>query len=244
VAFDWRASVPALESGIDESDGSLRRNCALLETVRQHFGWLGCGRGYRATHIFGLDRRRRLPVFARRPSRHFRATSIEPGRRIRRPRGRDNPLGFAGRLGISLLQAFAAGIGLWLAGVPGASVITFGVLIFGIIQIGPSLILIPVIVWSWFRMETMTALIFTAYMVPVNLLDNILRPIVMGRGLATPMPVIFIGVVGGALVHGLIGLFIGPIVLAVAWELLRVWIRDVRSGVTEKAVDRVYTRPP
>jgi predicted PurR-regulated permease PerM len=148
-----------------------------------------------------------------------------------------------GVIGISLLQAFAAGIGLWLAGVPGASVITFAVLIFGIIQIGPSLILIPVIVWSWFRMETMTALIFTAYMVPVNLLDNVLRPIVMGRGLATPMPVIFIGVFGGTLAHGLIGLFIGPIVLAVAWELLLAWIRDVRSGVTEKAAEKVYTKP-
>jgi predicted PurR-regulated permease PerM len=148
-----------------------------------------------------------------------------------------------GVIGISLLQAFAAGVGLWLAGVPGASVITFAVLIFGIIQIGPSLILIPVIVWSWFRMDTMAALIFTAYMVPVNLLDNILRPIVMGRGLTTPMPVIFVGVVGGTIVHGLIGLFIGPIVLAVAWELLRAWIRDVRSGVTEKAVEKVYTRP-
>ncbi|HEY7299291.1 MAG TPA: AI-2E family transporter [Xanthobacteraceae bacterium] len=148
-----------------------------------------------------------------------------------------------GVIGISLLQAFAAGVGLWLAGVPGASVITFAVLIFGIVQIGPSLILIPVIVWSWFRMETMTALMFTAYMGPVNLLDNILRPIVMGRGLATPMPVIFIGVVGGTLVHGLIGLFIGPIVLAVAWELLRAWIRDVRSGATEKAVEKVYARP-
>jgi predicted PurR-regulated permease PerM len=118
------------------------------------------------------------------------------------------------------VQAFAAGIGLWFAGVPGASVITFAVLILGIIQIGPSLILIPVIIWSWFRMETMTAPIFTAYMVPVNLLDNILRPIVMGRGLATAMPVIFVGVFGGTLARGLIGLFIGPIVLAVAWELL------------------------
>jgi predicted PurR-regulated permease PerM len=148
-----------------------------------------------------------------------------------------------GVIGVSLLQAFAAGIGLWLAGVPGASLITFAVLIFGIIQIGPSLILIPVIVWSWFTMETMTAVIFTAYMVPVNLLDNILRPIVMGRGLATPMPVIFIGVIGGTLVHGLIGLFIGPIVLAVAWELLRAWLRDVRSGVTERAVEKVHARP-
>jgi predicted PurR-regulated permease PerM len=59
--------------------------------------------------------------------------------------------------------------------VPGASLIAFGVLILGIIQIGPSVILIPVIIWSWMTMETPTALIFTVYMIPVNLIDNVLR---------------------------------------------------------------------
>jgi predicted PurR-regulated permease PerM len=131
-----------------------------------------------------------------------------------------------GVIGISLLQSFAAGVGLWVAGVPGASLITFGVLIFGIIQIGPSIILIPVIIWSWMTMETSAAALFTAYMIPVNLLDNILRPIIMGRGLTTPILVTFIGVIGGTIAHGLIGLFLGPIVLAVAWELLAAWIRE------------------
>ena len=60
---------------------------------------------------------------------------------------------------------------------------------------------------------------------PVNLLDNILRPLV-AKGLTTPMPVILIGVVGGTLVHGMIGLFVGPIVLSIAWQLLVVWTRD------------------
>jgi predicted PurR-regulated permease PerM len=75
-------------------------------------------------------------------------------------------------------------------------------------------------------METTPALLFTAYMIPVNLLDNFLRPIVMGRGLKTPMLVILIGVIGGTLAYGITGLFLGPIVLAVIWELLVSWIRD------------------
>lgn len=131
-----------------------------------------------------------------------------------------------GVIGISVLQALLAGIGLMAAGIPQASLITFGVLIFGIIQIGPSAILIPVIIWSWTFLESTTALLFTGYMVPVNLLDNILRPIVMGRGLKTPMLVILVGVIGGTLAYGITGLFLGPIVLAVIWELLTAWIKE------------------
>jgi predicted PurR-regulated permease PerM len=131
-----------------------------------------------------------------------------------------------GVIGVSLVQALLAGIGLMAASVPGASLIAFFVLILGIIQIGPSVILIPVIIWSWITMDTATALIFTVYMVPVNLIDNILRPILMSRGLATPMLVIVVGAIGGTLSNGIIGLFIGPIVLAVAWELLVTWVHD------------------
>jgi predicted PurR-regulated permease PerM len=99
------------------------------------------------------------------------------------------------------------------------------VLVLGIIQIGPSVVLLPLIIWSWFVMDTTMAVLFTLYMVPVNLLDNILRPL-MAKGLTTPMPVILIGVLGGTLVHGVIGLFVGPIVLSIGWQLLVVWTRD------------------
>ena len=75
-------------------------------------------------------------------------------------------------------------------------------------------------------METTSALLFSVYMVPVNLLDNFLRPVVMGRGLKTPMLVILIGVIGGTLAYGIIGLFLGPIVLAVVWELFVTWISE------------------
>jgi predicted PurR-regulated permease PerM len=131
-----------------------------------------------------------------------------------------------GVIGISVLQALLAGVGLLVAGIPGASLITFAVLILGIIQIGPSIVLIPLIIWVWISMETTTALLFTAYMIPVNLLDNILRPLVMGHGLSTPMPVILFGVIGGTISYGITGLFLGPIVLAVFWELLVAWLKE------------------
>ncbi len=75
-------------------------------------------------------------------------------------------------------------------------------------------------------METMNALIFTIYMVSVGLMDNILRPILMARGLATPMPVIMLGVIGGTIAYGIVGLFLGPIVLSVAWALLGAWVQE------------------
>ena len=140
-----------------------------------------------------------------------------------------------GVIGISLLQALLAGIGLFVAGVPAAGLITFAVLVLGIIQIGPSIVLIPLIIWSWVTMEKPTAFLFTAYFVPVNLLDNLLRPLVMGRGLTTPLPVILIGVIGGTLAHGIVGLFLGPIVLAVCWELLVVWTAEPPASGTASA---------
>ena len=130
-----------------------------------------------------------------------------------------------GIIGIAILQALLAGIGLLFAGVPAAGLFSFLVLVLGIIQVGASVVLLPLIVWSWFSMDMTPAILFTVYMVPVNLFDNILRPLV-AKGLSTPMPVIFIGVLGGTLVHGVIGLFVGPIVLSIAWQLLVVWMRD------------------
>jgi len=70
-----------------------------------------------------------------------------------------------------------------VAGIPDASLITLAVLILGIIQVGPSVVLIPIAIWSWTAMETTAALLITIYLIPVSLLDNILRPLVMVRGL-------------------------------------------------------------
>jgi len=129
-----------------------------------------------------------------------------------------------GVIGISALQALLAGLGLLAAGVPGASLITSAALILGIIQIGAGIILLPIVIWAWFAMAVTPALLFTAYMIPVMLLDNVLRPMLMGRGLTVPMPVILVGVIGGTFAYGITGLFLGPIVLSVIWELAAAWV--------------------
>ena len=133
-------------------------------------------------------------------------------------------------IGVAALQSFLIGIGLVIAGVPGASLITLAALLLGIIQIGPTPVVIPVIIWAWFAMDTVAALLFTVYMIPVNLIDNVLRPLLMGRGLDTPIVVILIGLIGGTLSLGLTGLFLGPIVLAVIWELVVAWIKESESA--------------
>jgi len=135
-----------------------------------------------------------------------------------------------GVVGIAVLQALLAGLGLMVAGVPATSLLTSGVLVLGIIQIGPTIILIPLVIWSWFVMEPMAALLFTAYMIPVNLIDNVLRPLLMGRGLRVPLVVILIGVIGGTLASGITGLFLGPIVLSVIWEMAVAWVKDAEEA--------------
>ena len=79
-------------------------------------------------------------------------------------------------------------------------------------------------------MTMTTALLFTAYMVPINLLDDVLRPSSWGHGLSTPMPVILLVVIGGTISHGITGLFLGPIVLAVFWELLVAWLKESETA--------------
>jgi len=128
-----------------------------------------------------------------------------------------------GVIGIAFLQAILAGLGFLVAGLPGAGLLALGVLVTGILQI-QGLLFIPLLIWIWTSMDTVTALALTAWLGPVGFLNNVLAPFIMGHGLKTPTLVIFIGLMGGALAHGVIGLFIGPIVLAVTWELVAAWI--------------------
>jgi predicted PurR-regulated permease PerM len=129
-----------------------------------------------------------------------------------------------GVVGVALLQTILAGVAMQVMSVPGAGLLAFGILILCLVQIGPLLIVLPVLIWAWFTTTTGAALIFTLVMVPIALLDNVLKPILMSRGLATPTLVIFLGVIGGTLTYGLIGLFLGPIVLSVFYDLLRTWV--------------------
>ncbi|WP_177234297.1 AI-2E family transporter [Bradyrhizobium sp. cf659] len=144
-----------------------------------------------------------------------------------------------GVIGIAVIQALLAGIGFKLAGIPIAGLLALLVLLLSIVQIGGAIVMLPVMIWIWTDKDVTTALLLTLFLGIVSILDNILKPLVMGRGLTTPTLVILIGVIGGTLGHGIVGLFIGPIILSVAWELAVAWIRTDRASAAPQAtIDR------
>lgn len=128
-----------------------------------------------------------------------------------------------GVIGVAFLQTLLCGLIFIAFDIPVRGALTFAVFVLCIMQIGPGLVLVPAIIWVWFSWPFKVAVLFTLIAVPVMLLDNILKPILMSRGLSTPMPVILIGVIGGTISYGLIGLFLGPIVLSVFYDLALAW---------------------
>lgn len=130
-----------------------------------------------------------------------------------------------GVIGVAVLQGGLAGVGIVAVGLPFAGFLAAGTIMACIVQV-PPLAIVPLIIWVWSVEPSTTAMLFTAYMVPVLFLDNVLKPILMGRGLNTPMIVILIGVIGGTLTSGLLGLFIGPVVLALFYDMMRVWLGE------------------
>jgi len=134
-----------------------------------------------------------------------------------------------GVIGVSLVQAVIAALGMSAAEVPGASLITVLILALGIVQVGPWPVCVLLIAWGWMNLPTFGALAFTLCMLTVGLIENIAKPFALSHGLKTPMPVTFFGVIGGVMTHGIGGLFMGPVVLAVAWEIAKTWIEGEKA---------------
>jgi predicted PurR-regulated permease PerM len=99
-----------------------------------------------------------------------------------------------------------------------------------IAQLGPSLILVPAVAWLYWTGDTVWATVLLVWCIPVVTLDNFLRPILIRRGLDLPLLLIFAGVIGGLIAFGLIGLFVGPVVLAVTYRLFLAWLDDLPPG--------------
>ena len=131
-----------------------------------------------------------------------------------------------GVIGIAIIQSLLIGIGFTFAGIPAAGLLSVLCLFLTVIQIGPGLVVIATIIFAWSTMSSLSAIIFTVWMIPAMLIDNVLKPILMASGLSVPMLVIFIGVLGGTLTHGIVGLFIGPVILSVGYELIKSWINN------------------
>jgi predicted PurR-regulated permease PerM len=130
----------------------------------------------------------------------------------------------------ALVQSLLAGIGLAVAGIPFASLLTAVMFLLCIAQLGPSLVLIPAVAWLYWKGDTVWATVLLVWCIPVVTLDNFLRPFLIRRGLDLPLLLIFAGVIGGLIAFGLIGLFVGPVVLAVTYRLFMAWVDDAPQG--------------
>jgi predicted PurR-regulated permease PerM len=156
------------------------------------------------------------------------------GRRLAGQRG-ENAVRLAGQairsvaLGVvvtAVVQAGLAGIGLGVAGIPFAGLLTAVIAFLCIAQVGPSPVLVPAVVWLYWNGETAWGTFLLVWFVIVVTMDNVLRPVLIKRGADLPLLLIFAGVIGGLLAFGLVGVFVGPVVLAVAYTLLQAWVAD------------------
>jgi len=144
-----------------------------------------------------------------------------------------------GVIGIAFIQMLLVGIGFVLMGIPGAGFLALVVLVLAIVQLPASLVTLPVIVFVFFTQgATVATITFAIYIFVAGLVDNVLKPILLGRGVDVPMAVVLIGSIGGMATTGILGLFIGPVVLAVGYQLFWRWVRN-EAADTGKAAENV-----
>lgn len=141
----------------------------------------------------------------------------------------------------ALTQSALGGLGVWIAGVPFAGLLTVLMLLLCIAQIGPTLPLLGAVAWLYWQNEPVWATSLLVWTGIVGTLDNVLRPILIRRGADLPLLLILVGVIGGLLAFGIVGLFVGPVILAVSYTLLKAWIDE---GLVSPVVTPDSVPPP
>ncbi|MGZ6250141.1 MAG: AI-2E family transporter, partial [Syntrophales bacterium] len=126
----------------------------------------------------------------------------------------------------AIVQAAIGGIGLAVAGVPAVALLTAVMFMLCLAQIGPALVLVPALIWVYSKDGALWGSILLVFSILTVTLDNFIRPVLIKKGADLPLVMIFAGVIGGLRAFGNIGLFIGPVVLAVAPTLLTAWVSD------------------
>ena len=139
-----------------------------------------------------------------------------------------------GVVGVAVIQALLAAVGMFLAGIPAAGLWAALILILAVAQLPPLLILGPAVVYLYASSDsTLTIALFTIWALVVSVSDGFLKPMLLGRGLDIPMPVILIGAIGGMILSGIIGLFVGAVVLAIGYKLFLVWLKQLDDPVRD-----------
>ncbi|MCB1857535.1 MAG: AI-2E family transporter [Gammaproteobacteria bacterium] len=133
-----------------------------------------------------------------------------------------------GVLGVAFIQALLLGIGFVLADIPGAGLLAIVVMVLGIAQLPATLVSLPVIAYIWWSGDgsTMSNIFYSVYLIAAGLVDNVLKPLLLGRGVDAPMPIILLGALGGMVSAGIIGLFVGAVLLAVGYQIFMDWVDE------------------
>jgi predicted PurR-regulated permease PerM len=133
-----------------------------------------------------------------------------------------------GVIGVAFIQALLLGVGFALAGIPGAGILAVVALLVGIIQLPPLLLTLPVIAYLWGAGDSSTVanVIWTVYLLIAGASDNVLKPLLLGRGIDVPMPVVLIGALGGMASAGMVGLFLGAVILGVGYQIFMEWVDE------------------
>ena len=134
-----------------------------------------------------------------------------------------------GVVGVAFIQSILIGSALFTFSIPAAGLFTFIVFILGIAQLPPLLVVLPLIFYVFSTHDSTPATIFTIWVLVAGISDSVLKPMLMGRGVDVPMPVILIGAIGGMLTAGIIGLFLGAVVLAIWYELFMTWLKAEKA---------------
>mgnify|MGYP003109157728 FL=1 len=136
-----------------------------------------------------------------------------------------------GILGVAFIQAVLFGVGFLLAGIPAPGIFAVAALILGIMQVPALIFTVPAIIYIWTTGDgsSVMNILLTIYLVIAGLADNVLKPMLLGRGVAAPMPVILLGALGGMLLSGIIGLFAGAVILAIAYQVFMAWVNETRA---------------
>ena len=129
-----------------------------------------------------------------------------------------------GVIGIAFIQALLGGLGMMFAGVPAAGLFAIVILVLAIAQLPPILVLGPIAFYVFSAESTTVSVIFLIWSILVSFSDAVLKPLFLGRGVDVPMLVILLGAIGGMITSGIVGLFVGAIVLALGYKLFGVWI--------------------
>jgi len=133
----------------------------------------------------------------------------------------------------AVIQAAIGGTGLVITGVPAAALLTAIMFMFCLAQLGPILVLVPAVIWVYMKDGALWGTILLAFSIVTLVLDNIIRPLFIKKGANLPLIMVFSGVIGGLVAFGIVGLFVGPVVLAVTYTLLKAWVSGDASGEEE-----------